>query len=308
MKQLLSNKTAEVQALKAQLHGIREQARAFRESNRCFFFKPYGWQQRAIDLISKKNISVVAAPNKIGKCLTYQTLIDTPQGELPIGFLYEKGEPFDVYSWNGESMVIGHALAPFKKQGLHKCYRLEMSDGRFIEGADDHFILTSSGIWRSFASIHQESSLELFQLSHASGEAHLMQRQSDWKDHYSCHYHQYDEQPLFAPGNVQVCFPSRVDVPQHNDRLLHLDDLEDILERNLFEQYDLPSNSYAHHHYEDQLFGSLFYNADRFFLSLHDEHTESSQLSIAEVSFLQQGVLPRIQSLDHQYSFSSSCP
>ena len=70
MKQLINKKDAEVKALKSQLQKIRDQARAFRESNRCFFFKPYGWQQRAIDLISKKNISVVAAPNKIGKtCL-----------------------------------------------------------------------------------------------------------------------------------------------------------------------------------------------------------------------------------------------
>lgn len=83
--------------------------------------------------------------NRIGKCLSYFSNLDTPNGKITIGELYEKGMPFDVYSWNGKEKIITKASAPFKKKGLHKCYKVIMSDGRWVEAADHHRILTSHG-------------------------------------------------------------------------------------------------------------------------------------------------------------------
>ena len=74
--------------------------------------------------------------NRLGKCVTYQTLIDTPQGGIPIGKLYERGKSFDVFAWDGKQKVITKAMAPFKKPGRHQCYHLKMSDGRWIEPSD----------------------------------------------------------------------------------------------------------------------------------------------------------------------------
>lgn len=111
----------------------------------CFFYKPYPWQRRLLEVIPRKNTVAAISSNKIGKCLEYQTLIDTPEGQVSIGKLFDNGKPFEVYAWDGEKKVVAKATAPFKKDGLHDCYRITMSDGRQIGAADHHRILTRSG-------------------------------------------------------------------------------------------------------------------------------------------------------------------
>lgn len=88
---------------------------------------------------------ICVSGNRGGKCVTKQTLIDTPRGEISIGELYEAGKPFEVYSWDGNKKIVAQASAPFKKDGLHQCHRIEMTDGRYIEAADYHKILTGLG-------------------------------------------------------------------------------------------------------------------------------------------------------------------
>ena len=136
-----------------------EQIAAFKKKNGIFFWKPYPWQDRALPVIADKNTTAVCASNKIGKCLTYQTLIDTPNGEISIGNLFENGKPFDVYAWDGKKKVVAKAHAPFKKRGLHKCYRITMSDGRWIEAADLHQILMESGEYSSIQDVLVEFDL-----------------------------------------------------------------------------------------------------------------------------------------------------
>lgn len=86
--------------------------------------------------------------NQFGKneCLSYQTLIDTPNGQFAIGKLYEEGKPFDVYAWDGNKKVVAKAKPPFLKPGGERqCFRITMSDGRWIECSGEHRILTVSG-------------------------------------------------------------------------------------------------------------------------------------------------------------------
>lgn len=107
---------------------------------------PEGSLQSQKDVhLSTAEIVLDAGGNQGGKCLTYHTLIDVPGGEIEIGFLYDLGIDFNVYAWDGEKKVVVKASAPFKKPGLHKCYRIVMSDGRVIEAADHHRVLTSQG-------------------------------------------------------------------------------------------------------------------------------------------------------------------
>lgn len=47
------------------------------ESRRVYFFKPYAWMYRALDLIKTKNITVIPAPNKIGKTALNCCLMDS---------------------------------------------------------------------------------------------------------------------------------------------------------------------------------------------------------------------------------------
>ena len=76
--------------------------------------------------------------NRVGKCLTYRTLIDTVNGKRSIGELYEDGKPFSVYAWDGEKSVSVMAHPPFKK-GVEECMRITLSTG-VIEGAFGHRI------------------------------------------------------------------------------------------------------------------------------------------------------------------------
>jgi len=79
------------------------------------------------------------------RCLTADTLIQTWGGKISIGELYERGLSFTCYAWNGKERIKVEASAPFKKEGLHKCYRVEMVDGQTITAACGHRILTNHG-------------------------------------------------------------------------------------------------------------------------------------------------------------------
>ncbi len=57
---------------------------AFRAANLTFFWKPYPWQQRALDIIRDKSTVAVISSNKIGKsCLTVNVLISWLLGYEP---------------------------------------------------------------------------------------------------------------------------------------------------------------------------------------------------------------------------------
>ncbi len=128
--------------------GIVNKDRQKVHDNCCKLFRGLNPKQKIVvdnwPDVNKRIILMIGA-NKYGKCLTFQTLIDTPDGKVGIGDLCERGKSFRVYAWDGEKKVIAKALAPFKKPGLHKCYRIEMSDGSIIEAADQHRILMTSG-------------------------------------------------------------------------------------------------------------------------------------------------------------------
>ena len=91
--------------------------------------------------------------NRIGKCVTYGTLIDTPAGEVAVGDLFEGGRSFDVWAWDGCRRVVARAGAPFRKPGIHLVYRITMTDGRWVEAADDHLIFCSDGEYRTVSKL-----------------------------------------------------------------------------------------------------------------------------------------------------------
>jgi len=104
-------------------------------------------------LNSPCRITCLFTGNQAGKCLTKNSFVETPQGEKTVLDLYQAGKPFEVYAWVGNEKVIAPAEAPFKKEGIHKCYRITMSDGRWVEAADHHRILSTSGDYVSVLDI-----------------------------------------------------------------------------------------------------------------------------------------------------------
>lgn len=83
--------------------------------------------------------------NRVGKCISYNSLVETCDGPRTVGELYEGGKPFDVWAWDGTKRVRAKASAPFQKPGWHECFRLTRSDGRWVNCADEHRVLTVDG-------------------------------------------------------------------------------------------------------------------------------------------------------------------
>ncbi len=228
----------ELEAIKrAKVHELEIKKR-YVDSHRWEFFKPYLWQSKVPSLVRDNLIVLAPAPNGIGKCLTSNTLINTPDGEFSVGELYRRGMPFNVYSWDGERVVETTAKAPFKKDGLHRCYRIEMADGSVIEAADYHRILTDSG-WiyvenlyqnhlQSFSETPHETSLESCRSVRVSGDQRLSERQSDYQDGYSLNHRQHDEQFLLGEDTDQVSFPSQGGVLKRISLLLRMGGLVNI--------------------------------------------------------------------------------
>jgi hypothetical protein len=159
---LLKEKEAELVKLRDAGYKKRRAIAKYEEENKLLYFnKPghsrlgkYGkWEynevQREYFDYALKNpeflIYCLTGGNRFGKCLVGSSLVEVIGGEVSIGELYKRGESFKVKSWDGVGIVEGDACAPFKKEGLHECYRIEMKDGRIIDAADKHLVLTGRG-------------------------------------------------------------------------------------------------------------------------------------------------------------------
>ena len=84
------------------------------------------------------------AANRVGKCSTHNSLVDTPGGPLRVGDLYATGRQFDLFAWDGGARVTARASAPFRKPA-EPCVRLVMADGASFEAALGHRLLTLDG-------------------------------------------------------------------------------------------------------------------------------------------------------------------
>ena len=92
------------------------------------------------------------AANRIGKCITAETMIQHPDGtETSAGDLYNAGLPFKVMAWNGKSAVEAIAVEPIRKPA-EPCYRVWLSSGQWFDCAGEHRLLTESG-WLFFSDL-----------------------------------------------------------------------------------------------------------------------------------------------------------
>jgi hypothetical protein len=191
---------------------------------------PNPLQQEILDAWMDENYKVFTftGGNRLGKCVCFQALTDTPNGKIPVGELYEKGEPFDVYAWDGEKKVVARASAPFKKEGLHECYRIEMSDGSIIECADKHRVLMSNGSYvfveelAKYFFFLEKTNWDNAPSIHEQDACHLYQIESGSQQYYFYSHRQYDEQLQTLLDISLISSPLQGDVQPYN---LHLYDL-----------------------------------------------------------------------------------
>lgn len=161
------------------------------------------------------------AANRVGKCTTADTLIDTPNGPVRVIDLRD-GDL--VMAWDGKKKVAQAIEAPFEKHGLHECALIVMSDGRTIEAADHHRILFSDG-WRllseclpqSFFS-RRQSNLESCQTTHALSGRRWIGIAQGFLSRCLAGFRPCDAQPLFFQGIGQDAPPSPSDARKYISR------------------------------------------------------------------------------------------
>ena len=108
------------------------------EENKLKNFKPNTVQEPFLN--SKKRITALLAANKVGKCVTFHTLIETTHGKVKIGNLF--GKNCDVLTWpNKEPRRVLNWIRKPKEE----CFRIILEDGQWIEAPKGHKILTTSG-------------------------------------------------------------------------------------------------------------------------------------------------------------------
>jgi hypothetical protein len=202
------------------------------DTHKIEFFRPLPHQEKFLDYIREgKRMVLLVGGNQIGKCITYQTLISTTKGEIPVGELFDKGNPFEVYSWDGNKKVIARASAPFKKNGLHKCYRITMSDGRWVEPADYHRILDSSGLWRTVEYLskcflsRRESISGTSPSIHDASDRRLSEKPLNFFLGYQLKSHLYDVLSHFYQEIFQAFSPLQAGALKHTSPLSRKDDL-----------------------------------------------------------------------------------
>ncbi len=76
-EQELKNLQAELRVEQARHLRQLEAIKKHQDSNKVYYFRPYNWMNRAVDLIRKRNITVIPAPNKIGKTALNCCLMDS---------------------------------------------------------------------------------------------------------------------------------------------------------------------------------------------------------------------------------------
>ncbi len=171
------------------------------------------------------------AGNRVGKCLSYRTLIELADGSKEqAGVLYECKEPFDVLSWDGEQVVTA-TVTDWVKKEPETVYRVWLENGEWFECAANHRVLCQDGSW-SFVGRLLECApilpLTILDSDPSTQRLDVLRYLGTLRDSQcGCpdDSHSYDGQPLSATETFEACVPSQGDVQQRSAALSQMDDL-----------------------------------------------------------------------------------
>lgn len=166
------------------------------------------------------------AANRIGKCCTYSTIIETTKGNRMIGDLF--GSECDVLTYpNRQSRKVNKWV----KKPAEECFRITLDDGRWVEVPGGHQIL-AHGQYISVERLLQllpeslvsrpRSSSALSRLVHALDVRRWIQKAQDYLDDCVVLHRLCDAQLLTAKDSVEVYLPLLADAQLHTGHVSRL--------------------------------------------------------------------------------------
>jgi len=219
-----------------------------KKQNLCLYWFNifYAWQIEFCASTLLKFESCLMAANQIGKCVSFQTLIETEHGPKRIGDIFGSKIKVKTHPNNELRKVNAWVMKP-----PEECYRITLDDGSWVEVPLGHKILVGSDyltvdelfqvLPESVFSRPQSSSV-FSRLVHTSSVQRLMGKCVDSIRHCLVGLRLNDAQLLSDQDNVQVYSPLQGDVQPHTSRLLRLGDLVYRHIYNLFDRLFHPSS------------------------------------------------------------------
>jgi len=279
------------------MHKARDVLAKDMQFNQLKWFRPFPYQKEFFKTGKNYTRRGMIAANRSGKCCTAATILDLPDGKkITYGEMYERGESFDVWSWDGEKAIITTAVQPIKKP-QEPCVRLWFQDGRWIEAAHGHRVLNSKAEYVFCDSLLPslpnllESSLEHDLPTHVSNEERL--KKTLQGSLYDClaNLRSCDAQLLNAINNGLSISPLQVDALQRAFSWCIEDDLVDKYTNILQSTFYPLSSQYAFQQILGQFFEYLDQNDNKPVAELSDYIQELQQLVLALIVELQSNLV-----------------
>jgi len=117
------------------------------------FYKPYKYQVEFHNAKGKGTNEpakqrLLLAANKIGKCTSIGTKIDTGDGRKKMSEIW--GKPCYVLTYPNKTPK---KVMAWVKKPPEECFRIEMKDGQWVEIASGHLLLCADGLYRPLSEI-----------------------------------------------------------------------------------------------------------------------------------------------------------
>lgn len=186
----------------------------------------YDWQKEFCNSTSTYYESCLCAGNQIGKCNSFNTLIETEYGAMKIGDIFGKKIRVKTFPNNELKNVAGWVV-----KDPEECFRITLRDGSWVECPLGHKILVGDKFLSAeeiFQSLPESvfsrprSTSAFGQLARISGVQRLTQKAQDFLGRCLVGFRLYDEQPRHVLDNGLVYSPLQGGAQPRSARLLRL--------------------------------------------------------------------------------------
>ena len=243
------------------------------EETKLFQYAPYKWQKEFHN--DPHTEKMLMAANQVGKCSSFNTLVETDKGPTPMGLL----KVGDLVSSFSEGGLVYKEILSLVQKPRELLYRFWMNDGKWVEVPEGHRVF-ANGEWLYARSLllslkhHQLTSGAYVRLGLLSGALRLMKKRADLRLDYQVYRRLCGQQLRGVPDTDPIAFPSQDDARKHISISWRKGDLDGTDSDSLLLSSGLLSSSDAQHQSEGRSAASeshaLCSNGESYLRSLED--------------------------------------